>query len=162
MEKSKMPVLSICIPTYNRGYVIKKTIDSVCSQPEFNNWKVELIVSDNASTDNTEQIVKDFQKKYNNIKYFRNSSNIWAMKNILKSYSLWTWKYVWCLWSDDFLNQWCLWYTLKAVNIFNPDLIKYVFKFLWIILYIVKGGAYIFKEINLNKRHMKYIIIYIT
>lgn len=123
MKGNKQPILSICIPTWNRWYVIEKTINSVCTQPEFENWDIELIISDNASTDNTEQIIKNFQCKYKNIKYFRNSSNIWWMKNILKSYSLWTWKYLWCLWSDDFLAQWCLWYTLNVINSYSPTII---------------------------------------
>lgn len=150
MKWNNPPSLSICIPTYNRWYIIEKTINSVCSQPEFNSWEIELIVSDNASTDNTEQIVKDFQKKYENIKYFKNSSNIWAMKNILKSYSLWAWKYLWCLWSDDFLDQWCLWYTLKVIKLYAPDIIIHRNNTIWTSFKKIKNNFFIDSD-NLYK-----------
>ena len=67
MKENKQPILSICIPTYNRWYIIEKTINSVVMQDEFQNREVELIISDNASTDNTKSIVEQFQKKYSNI-----------------------------------------------------------------------------------------------
>lgn len=61
------PLVSVCIPAYNAGQTIGKTIDSIINQnyPNF-----EIIVSDNHSTDNTAEIVNQF-KKYN-VKYFLN------------------------------------------------------------------------------------------
>lgn len=49
-------MISVIIPTHNRGYIIKKSIDSVLSQTYKN---IELIVVDDNSTDNTEQIIKE-------------------------------------------------------------------------------------------------------
>lgn len=67
----KRPLLSICIPTYNRALTLKQTLrelnDVVGGDPE-----IEIIVSDNASTDNTEEVVSE----YPNIRYLRNDSNI--------------------------------------------------------------------------------------
>ncbi len=51
------PLFSIIIPTYNRGYILSKAIESVLKQ-NFSNW--ELIVVDDGSTDNTPQVVKSF------------------------------------------------------------------------------------------------------
>ncbi len=61
------PLVSVCIPAYNAGQTIGKTLDSIINQnyPNF-----EIIVSDNHSTDNTAEIVSQF-KKYN-VKYFLN------------------------------------------------------------------------------------------
>ena len=51
----KQELVSIIMPTYNCGKFIKKTIESVIGQT-YKNW--ELIIVDDASSDNTEEIVK--------------------------------------------------------------------------------------------------------
>lgn len=65
-------LLSICIPTFNRCEVLDNTLNSLFSNPEFNSNKIEVIVSDNCSNDNTEQIVG----KYPLVKYYRNKENV--------------------------------------------------------------------------------------
>ena len=74
-SKSK-PLLSICIPTYNRSRYLKKSIDSIITQKEFLNGTVEIIISDNASTDDTEQVVSKYIEKYPNIFYSKNEVNV--------------------------------------------------------------------------------------
>lgn len=69
------PLLSICIPTYNRASYLKGALEHLSSDPAFDD-RVEVVVSDNASSDDTEIIVKAFTEKYGNIKYFRNSENV--------------------------------------------------------------------------------------
>lgn len=68
------PLLSICIPTYNRAEYLEKSLDSLISQPEF--AQIEVVISDNTSMDRTEEVCKSYQKKYPNIIYFRNEENI--------------------------------------------------------------------------------------
>ena len=75
LENNK-PLLSICIPTYNRSMYLKKTCDSIVKQDEFVKKEVELVVSDNFSSDDTEKICKMYASKYSNFVYHRNSSNI--------------------------------------------------------------------------------------
>ena len=65
-----MPFFSVIIPTFNRAKYIAKAIKSVLAQ-EFSDW--ELVIIDDASTDNTEQIVKSFND--NRINYFKNQTN---------------------------------------------------------------------------------------
>jgi len=57
---------TVIIPTYNRKKIISKCIDSVLSQTYKN---FEIIVVDNGSTDNTEQVIKNYIKQDNRIKY---------------------------------------------------------------------------------------------
>lgn len=71
----KNPVLSICIPTYNRGNILKDVIDRYVSCAEFDD-EVELVISDNCSTDETETICREYSEKYSNIVYNRNIENI--------------------------------------------------------------------------------------
>jgi glycosyltransferase involved in cell wall biosynthesis len=75
-DKKPKPLLSICIPTYNRAEYLDKSIASIVSQKEFSTESVELVISDNASNDNTGEVVKKYQKIYKNIYYFRNDENI--------------------------------------------------------------------------------------
>lgn len=70
------PLLSICIPTYNRSEYLKKSIESIICQPEFQNGEVEIVISDNASNDGTELLGKDFASEYENIHYYKNPENI--------------------------------------------------------------------------------------
>lgn len=70
------PLLSVCIPTYNRAEYLKKSIESIICQDEFKNKQVEIVIADNASTDNTEIMVKPYAQKYENIFYYRNGENI--------------------------------------------------------------------------------------
>jgi glycosyltransferase involved in cell wall biosynthesis len=63
----KQPLVSVCIPAYNAEQTIGKTLDSIIRQ----DYKhIEIIVSDNHSTDNTATIVKKYEKY--NVKYFLN------------------------------------------------------------------------------------------
>lgn len=73
--KNNKPLLSICIPTYNRAEVLKENLTNIVSLSEFDD-EVEIVISDNASTDNTEEIARDFALKYHNIKYYRNMNNV--------------------------------------------------------------------------------------
>jgi GT2 family glycosyltransferase len=68
---SRSPTVSVLIPTYNRAALLKQAIDSVLAQT-FGDF--ELIISDNASTDDTQAIVKSYSD--NRIIYSRNPRNI--------------------------------------------------------------------------------------
>lgn len=90
--------LSICIPTYNRGNFIGETIQSIIDQAT---EEIEIVISDNASQDNTEAIVQSFKEKFPNITYFRWSENMGADKNYLKAVELAKGEYCWLMGSDD-------------------------------------------------------------
>ena len=57
--KSKKPEVSVILPTYNRGWVLREAIDSVLAQ-DFKDF--ELIVVDDGSTDNTGQILDSYNQ----------------------------------------------------------------------------------------------------
>ena len=73
---NKKPILSLCIPTYNRSKYLKNTLESIVCQDVFCNGEVEIVVSDNASSDDTQQMMKEYIDKHKNIYYYRNEENV--------------------------------------------------------------------------------------
>lgn len=73
--ENKQPLLSICIPTYNRAEYLEEAIYNIVTDDAFCD-KVEIIISDNASTDNTKQVGEKFANRYSNVHYYRNIENI--------------------------------------------------------------------------------------
>ncbi len=65
------PVLTLAIPTYNRADVLNETLRRIVNDPACDE-RVEIIVSDNCSTDHTAQVVAG----YPSVKYYRNEENI--------------------------------------------------------------------------------------
>lgn len=72
-EKKKKPLISVVIPTYNREKVLKRAMESVLSQSYTN---LELIIADDCSNDNTEQLVKSMMKEDDRIRYIRGEKNL--------------------------------------------------------------------------------------
>ena len=96
-------LLSICIPTYNRDWCIKKQIERLweCSAEIFN--MIEIIISDNYSTDQTQKIVKEALDNGFPCTYIRNSTNIGMDGNFAQCFQLANGKYIWLLGDDDFI-----------------------------------------------------------
>jgi glycosyltransferase involved in cell wall biosynthesis len=72
------PKLSIGLPVYNGEKYLSLAMESILAQT-FGDF--ELIISDNASTDGTVEIIHRFLKADTRVKYFRNEQNIGASRN---------------------------------------------------------------------------------
>ena len=68
MKNERLPLVSLGIPTYNRSQSLKKTIQSVQQQTYPN---MEIIIADNASSDETMGMVEEMMLKDTRIKYIR-------------------------------------------------------------------------------------------
>ena len=75
------PILTYGIITYNRSKYLRKSLKSVLDQVGSDEL-VEVLVSDNCSTDDTKEIVQEFQKRYKNLRYHCNETNVGAEGNI--------------------------------------------------------------------------------
>lgn len=75
------PKISILMATWNRAGMLDKTIESVRAQT-FRDW--ELIISDDGSTDNTPQIVREWMKREPRIVYIQSEANEGISKNYNK------------------------------------------------------------------------------
>ena len=92
--------LSICIPTFNRAEYIESTLQKILEQ---NCLGLQVVVADNASSDNTESIVEQYIEKGLAIKYFRWPENMGADNNYRKVAELAEGEYLWFLGSDDWI-----------------------------------------------------------
>ncbi len=73
-------MFSVELTTYNQKDYIAKTLQSIINQKH--NYKYEILVSDDCSTDGTKSIIEDFYKKYPEIiKPVFNEKNLGAMNN---------------------------------------------------------------------------------
>lgn len=73
-----IPRVSIGIPVYNGANFLREAIDALLAQ-SFTDF--EILISDNASTDCTEQICRDYALRDSRIHYCRNRENLGAAKN---------------------------------------------------------------------------------
>lgn len=109
-------LVSILIPVYNRQNIIADTIQSALNQTYTN---IEVIVVDNASTDNTWDIIQKFAKQDVRIKAFKNRSNLGPVRNWLRCIEEATGEYGKILWSDDLIAPD---FIKKTLPLFNDDL----------------------------------------
>jgi glycosyltransferase involved in cell wall biosynthesis len=95
---TEMTKLSIGLPVYNRARLLKQSLDALLNQTftEF-----ELIISDNASTDGTEQICREYARRDGRIRYYRNRVNIGAPRNFNRTFELSSSQYFKWATSDD-------------------------------------------------------------
>lgn len=91
--------LSICIPTYNRLNILKDSIEDNLSVFFENN--IELCIANNASTDGTGVYLKNLVKKYPQIKYKCQESNVGIDKNMLDVMNIATADYIYPMGDDD-------------------------------------------------------------
>ena len=114
-----MPRVSVGLPVYNRERYLCTSIESILNQTY---QDFELIITDNASTDNTEQICREYAAKDGRIRYHRNKENIGAPKNFNLAFELSNGEYLKWATSDDYVGPEMI---EKAVEVLdsNPDVV---------------------------------------
>jgi len=95
MIYSKNPLVSVIIPAYNAGKYIRDAVDSILSQTYKN---IEIIIINDASTDNTLKIIKNYGDKNKNITIHNNKVNMGVGANRTIGIGLAKGKYI--CWQD--------------------------------------------------------------
>jgi len=118
MGNDTIPLITIGIPTWNRAKFLKECLDSIIPQVvEFKNGKVEICISDNASIDNTGEIVDKFKEKYLNlIRYRRNKDNLGFDRNLLKVIDMAKGKFIWLFGDDNQMAEGSLARVVKFIK----------------------------------------------
>lgn len=106
--------LQIYLVTYNREQKLIKTLEKIFSDDSpIKDFEITII--DNASDDNTEELLLKYSKEYSNITYLRNKINIGGNANIAKAIEMAAVKgkdYFWILCDDDDIN-WSEWNNVE-------------------------------------------------
>ncbi len=142
MNKNKKTEISIILPSYNTGPLIGRAIKSVMNQT-YIFW--ELIIIDNFSTDETDEVLKSFNDRRIKVLKFKNNGIIAASRNlgIRKS----TGKYIAFLDSDD-------WWTQKKLEISLLHLNK-GFDFVYHDLFLIKESKLKFLKRKVGSRKVQ-------
>lgn len=98
-------LLTIAIPTYNRESYLEQCLGHIHRQYAAHTGSIEIIVSNNASEDGTEAVVRAFQQRGLPITYIRNAENIGADGNFAQCFRKASGKYVLVLGDDDILLE---------------------------------------------------------
>lgn len=113
--KSSKTTVSIGLPVFNGEKYLKETLDSLLAQTYRD---FELIISDNASTDSTQQICQKYAANDSRIRYYRNEKNIGAPGNFNLVFHLSSGEYFKWAAADDVQSPTFL---EKCVSILNKD-----------------------------------------
>lgn len=105
------PRLSVCIATLNRGAFIGATLDSILSQATD---EVEVVIVDGASTDNTEEVVREYQQSFPGLRYHRLEKNGGVDQDYSKAVELASGEYCWLMTDDDLLKPGAIAAVLEA------------------------------------------------
>ena len=97
MQKNN-PLVSILIATYNSEDFIRETLDSVLNQTYTN---LEIVLCDDASSDGTVNVLKEYQKKNERIKIIQNDRNLGISLNMNNGIGQCNGKYIAILDADD-------------------------------------------------------------
>jgi glycosyltransferase involved in cell wall biosynthesis len=109
------PLVSIGLPVLNEESYLRQTIKALLAQ-DYENF--ELIISDNASTDRTAAICREFSERDSRVNYHRHQTNVGGVKNFNGVFELATGKYfMWAgghdLWGPTFIS--------RAVSVLESD-----------------------------------------
>jgi glycosyltransferase involved in cell wall biosynthesis len=135
----KKPVLSILIPTYNRADYLEKCIKSVLAS---DSDQIEVLVSNNSSTDHTSQVLGSFSdSRYT---YFQQEQNVGGLRNVQFLCNKANGIYLFFLTDDDYLLIDSVDLVLDFILKFQPD----GFKCGLLVHQIVSKAAYLYSSFS--------------
>lgn len=105
MSSMPSPLVTIIVSSFNKVRFLPQTIESIMGQT-YTNW--ELIISDDASTDGSQEIINNYVKKDKKVRFFQNGSNRGA--NFCRNQGLnnASGEYIIFMDADDLLSADCL------------------------------------------------------
>ena len=105
-------LVSVLIPVYNREELVIESVESALSQTYKN---IEIVVVDNASTDNTWMVLQKYAKN-EKVKLYRNEENIGPVLNWIECLNKASGRYANFLYSDDTIHENFIEVCLRKIN----------------------------------------------
>lgn len=115
--------LTIVVPTYNRAHILPITLPILLEQAS--NLDINVLIFNNASTDNTSEIIEKYAKSYKNLSIVTRKINIGADSNVLMCTEKINTSHVMIIGDDDKLRFNSLVKVLEDIRKFNPVWINY-------------------------------------
>ena len=121
IELMTIPLLSICIPTYNREVFLKDCLESLKSS-----WcsDIEIVVSDNASTDGTLAMLEGYARQLP-LRWQQQATNLGFDRNCAAVVSMARGRYCWLLGSDDCIAEGALAQIMVKLRQYDPDIFHF-------------------------------------
>jgi abequosyltransferase len=105
--------VSICVGTHNRAHLISQTLDSIMGQLTDD---CEIVVSDDASTDGTEEILSGYLRRCAALRYFKQGTNLGVDGNYDYLVGVARGRYCWLMTDDDLLKPGAIAAVLTAIQ----------------------------------------------
>ena len=119
--------LAVSIPTYNRRDLLAPLLDVLLEQAA--GADVQIVVTDNASDDGTEELCRDYARRHRRLKYVRYDRNWGPDHNFLASVAHADAEYCWLFGSDDMPRPKAMARVLNLLQTSEPDIL--LFDRLW-------------------------------
>lgn len=119
------PLISICIPTFNRARFISECLESIASQffdAEVRS-SINVFILDNQSEDNTELVVRHYTDKYSNIHYIKDSQKRKISPGIIKAATYADGEYIWIFSDDDIFLSGSLKMIIENLTSEKPEVV---------------------------------------
>lgn len=123
------PILTIAIPTFNRGSKLRRLLCAIRNEIMVSHigWKVVVMVSDNASADETPKVVEEFGDSGFELTYHRQSDNLGFDGNIRYLYLHTQTPYIWYIADDDLPLIGAVAKVVTALETYDPDILLFSF-----------------------------------
>ena len=123
-------LLTIAIPTFNRAEFLEKQLIWLLKAVKGFESECEIIISDNFSTDNTQQVIEQSEHIFKNtiLKSIKQNQNIGLMPNLAYCINAATSKYVWVIGDDDPIQENALAYVVSNLKT-RPDISLLILNF---------------------------------
>lgn len=118
-----MPLLTIAIPTFNRAIHLERLLDALLPMTVGLCGKVEIVVSDNASSDATTEVITNACADRPDVRASRNARNLGGDGNLACCFELARGAYVWIIGDDDIPKTGFLLALIEVLERDVPDLV---------------------------------------
>ncbi|WP_311029268.1 glycosyltransferase [Mesorhizobium koreense] len=115
IKLAQRPKLSICLSTYNRAGWLTRNLANIYSQISGERNDLEVLVVDNASQDNTPDVVQAFFDR-SNFRFHRNAKNVGMLGNLAVTAQRARGEYVWIIGDDDLTRAGCIATVLDVLH----------------------------------------------